>query len=385
MFARATAWFLYRGSSTSIDERGCLVREDFELPDIEDDEVLAEPLYGSWEGNMGHALARKPVDICAQRGEDRVVIGNSGVVRVLDVGKQVSTVRPGDHAILFGSDQVDRFGYGAKMLGYDAAGTMGCLATKMKAHERNFIAVPPNTKHALARWGAFSVRYITAFANWPLALGTLRLLVDRDKLPQPNVWGWGGGTTFAQLDLARRAGCRATMLSGNASRLEVIRESGVTALDRRQFGDLSFDERRYSTDPKYRRAYVSAENAFIAEIQRLTEGLKVQIFVDYIGTSVFRATMKALGRPGVICTAGWKEGMVINFLRAVECMEHHQHLHTHYARRDQGLAAVAYAEANDWMPPIDDRIYTFDEIPALAEDYTAGRVGMFPVYSVNPE
>ena len=58
-----------------------LVLEDFELPDIGPGEILAEPIYGSREGNMNHALQRKPIDICRRRGEERVILGNGFVAR----------------------------------------------------------------------------------------------------------------------------------------------------------------------------------------------------------------------------------------------------------------------------------------------------------------
>jgi hypothetical protein len=37
------------------------------------------------------------------------------------------------------------------------------------------------------------------------------------------------------------------------------------------------------------------------------------------------------------------------------------------------------------MPVVDDRIYTFDQIPELAEDYEAGRTDYFPCFSINAE
>ena len=78
--------------------------------------------------------------------------------------------------------------------------------------------------------------------------------------------------------------------------------------------------------------------------------------------------------------------MEIWHLRAKECIERHQHIYTHYARYQQGVRAVAYAETNDWMPEVDEKhIYTFDQIPQLAEDYEAGMTGIFPCFSINPE
>lgn len=381
----ATGWFLHVGAAETAAQPANLVRQDFELPGIAPDEVLAEPLYGCWEGNMEHALSRRPIDICRIRGEDRVVLGNAGVVRVAAVGLQVHTLQPGQAAVIFPSAVIDRFGYPERMLGYDAPGTMGCLATRIKLKARELVPVPSATRYPLARWAAFSVRYITAWSNWELAIGTFRLLVGAHEFPDPHVWGWSGGTTLAQLELAKRQGCRTVMLSGNDSHLRQIRRAGITALDRRSFGDLLFDEKRYGEDSAFRRAYVQAERNFLREVAERTGGDNVQVFVDYIGSPVFRATSKALGREGIITTAGWKEGMTINYLRSVECIGRHQFIHTHYARYPQAVAAVAYAEEHGWMPEIDERIYGFDEIPELAARFRGGETGFFPVYSVNPE
>jgi len=360
-----------------------LVRQDFELDDIAADEVLAEPLYGSWEGNMEHALSRRPIDICRMRGEERVVIGNAGVVRVVAVGDAVRDLSPKQPAIVFASSVIDRFGYPERMLAYDAPGTMGCLATRIKLKARELVPVPEGTRHSLAQWAAFSVRYITAWSNWELAYGTFRLLVGPDEFPDPHVWGWSGGTSLAELDLARRQGCRAVMISGSDAHLEQIRRTGVTPLDRRAFGEILFDEKRYAEDAAFRRAYTQAERTFLLEVAERTGGENVQVFVDYLGSPLFRATSKALGREGVITTAGWKEGMSITYLRSVECIGRHQFVHTHYARYRQALSAVVYGEEHGWMPEIDERIHSFDEVPELAARFRRGETGFFPIYSVN--
>lgn len=385
MSVSSTGWFLHVAAPDLVGQPGDLVRQDFEFADIADGEVLAEPLYGCWEGNMEHALSRRPIDVCRMRGEERVILGNAGVVRVAAVGADVRNLKPGQHAILFASSVIDRFGYPERMLAYDAPGTMGCLATRIKLKGRELVPVPKETRHSLAQWAAFSVRYITAWSNWELAFGTFRLLVGADEFPDPHVWGWSGGTTLAQLELAWRHGCRTVMLSGNDAHLEQIRRAGVTALDRRAFGELLFDEKRYAEDGAFRRAYTQAERSFLREVAERTGGENVQLFVDYIGSPLFRVTLKALGREGIITTAGWKEGMNISYLRSLECIGRHQFIHTHYARYPQALAAVAYGEEHGWMPEIDERIYSFDEIPELAARFRRGEVGFYPVYSVNPE
>jgi NADPH:quinone reductase-like Zn-dependent oxidoreductase len=380
---KAKAWFLYAGTGSDVGQLAQLVQEEFELSDIADDELLAEPLYGCWEGNMNHALLRKPIDICKQRGERRVVLGNAGIVRVLEVGRDVKGLRPGQLGMIFSGSKIDALGYTERVWAYDAPGTIGCLATRVILRPHEIVPIPENTRHSLPQWAAFSVRYVTAWANWSLAYGTFRLLVSKDEFPSPNVWGWGGGTTLAELDLAQRHGCTTVMLSGDDRRLEAIARTGVTPLDRRQFGELRYDERQFATDATYRKTYVEAEAKFLHEVRLRTGGAMVQIFVDYIGTPVFRATLKALSRQGIITSAGWKEGMVISFLRAMECIGQHQHINTHYGRHSQGVEAVAYGEAEGWMPVADPRIYGFDEIPELARRFSSGDVGLFPVYSVN--
>ncbi len=383
MTVKADAWVLHKGDGSGTP--GELVRETFEFDNIKDNEVLCQPLYGCWEGNMGHAIERKPVDICIQRKEDRVVIGNAGVVKILECGAGVTNVEPGQNAIIFCNGVEDKYGYPKKILGFDAPNTMGVLATKMKCTERQVIAIPDDTNYSLAQWAAFSLRYVTAWSNWVLAHGTFRLLIRWEELASPHVWGWGGGVTLAELDLARRAGCRTVMMSSKELRLETIKKVGVTPLDRRVFGKLSFNAKRYKTDPEYKAEYSAAEKLFLKTVRERTDGDGVHIFIDYVGGPVHRPTIKALAREGVLTTAGWKEGMMLSNVRAIECIQRHQHIHTHYARYGQGCRAVAYAEANGWMPIVDERIYTFDEIPELQDAYDNARVNCFPCYSICPE
>ena len=125
MTVKADAWVLYAGDDPKNPRPADLVRETIEIPDLGDNDVLAQPLYGCWEGNMLHAIQRKPVDICHQRGEEKVVLGNAGVVRILQVGKDVKAVEPGQRAIIFCNGIEDKWGYPEKIMGYDAPNTMG--------------------------------------------------------------------------------------------------------------------------------------------------------------------------------------------------------------------------------------------------------------------
>lgn len=375
----AVAWVLYPGDSSCRE----LVREQIRLEPIRADEVLVAPLFGCWEGNMGHAIARRPLDLCRVRDEEKIVIGNAGVVRVLETGSAVTNVRQGQHAVVFPNGVADSRGYMLKALGYDAPGQVGLLSTRMKLTDRQLIPIPDDTKYTLPRWAAFSVRYVTAWSNWLVAWGVFRLQVFQDECPSPHTWGWGGGTTLAEIDLARRHGCNTVMVSGKEQNLAAIAKLGITPLDRRQFADLAYDEERYQSDREYRSRYKRSEVAFLSEVKRRTNYEMVQIFLDYVGDPVYRVTLKALARQGVLATAGWKLGMNVSHLRSQECISRHQHIYTHYARYSEGVEAVRYGEENGWMPEPDERIYGFDEIPELARDYARERTGYFPCYAVN--
>ncbi len=384
MPTESRAWFLYPGTGAD-SERGQIAElrcEPFYVPEPGPGEVLVETLYGSWEGNYQHALLRDPVDICRMRDEPRVVLGNAGVVRPLRCGPGAEAIEVGHPHMIFGAGEVDRHGFMTRALAYDARGTMGALAERFVIPARCLAPIPPGTRHTLAQWAAFAVRYVTAWANWALAYGTLRLQLDAAALPRPHVWGWGGGTTFAELDLARRHGCEAVMVSGTDRHLELIESSGIAALDRRRFPGLAQSD---DADDRAREARRAAERHFVDEVRRRTAGDGVHIFVDYIGTPMLRATLKALGRNGIVTTAGWKHGMRIPLRRAVECIQRRQHIHTHYARYGECIDAMAYGEANGWMPAVEAEITPFEDVPALARRYGAGETGYFPVFAVRPE
>jgi NADPH:quinone reductase-like Zn-dependent oxidoreductase len=188
---------------------------------------------------------------------------------------------------------------------------------------------------------------------------------------------------MGELGLAKHAGCDVTQVASTDDRLAMIEAQGIRPVDRREFKDLYFDKSRFRKDEDYTKAYTAAEKTFLAKVRDITDGDMVNIFIDFVGAPVFRATLKALAREGVVTTAGWKEGMMIELVRASECIARHQHVHTHYARYSQGVAAVAFAEEHGWLPPADEHVYGWDEVPDLFKDYNAGNTGWFPVYRIN--
>jgi NADPH:quinone reductase-like Zn-dependent oxidoreductase len=384
MAHKAKAWILKKGEPSQ--EPGNLEMSEVELPKIGESDCLVEPVYGCWEGNMAHAINRQPIDVCRSRNEDSVVLGNAGVVRVLAIGDRVTTVKEGDFALLFCIGSRDKWGYPITIFGYDAVGTIGLLAKRTVCREYQVIPVPDMSRHSLKQWAAFSLRYITAWSNWHQAYGCWRVQMGIEDCPSPYVWGWGGGVTWAELTLAKYSGAKVSMISGNPRRLQAIGRAGMNPIDRRNFPDLDYDSERYKTDKEYRTNYLESENIFLRTATETTGQTGVSIFLDYVGSPVTRATIKALSRQGVVTTAGWKEGMKISLVRAIECINRHTHVHTHYARYAQGRAAVQFAENTGWMPDdiSDMDVYSFDDIPQLRADYDAGRTtSYFPIFEIN--
>lgn len=360
---KTSAWVLHPGDLT--DTIGPLRLETFELPELGPHDVLAEPLYGSWEGNMDHALRRSPVDVCELRGENRVVLGNSGVVRVLEIGSAVRHVTPNDLGIVFCNAVADAYGYPIKIFAYDAPGTVGVLAEKTVLHESRIIPIPPTSPLSLKQWAAFSLRYITAWSNWHVAWGCFRAQMP-DVAPEDlHVWGWGGGVAMAELGLARAAGCQVAMIASHPERLAELRAFGIDAIDRGAFRANQI------------------EKDFLATVRERTHGQGISILIDNLGVHP-TANVKALARQGVIATSGWKHRTIFPVSRATECQSRHIHVFTHYARYEEGRAAVDYAIQHGWGPPVPSQTYGWRDIPQLAADYAAGSISSyFPIFRAN--
>lgn len=379
---KTDAWVLRMGGNTQ--EPGKLELESFELPPLAADEVLVDPLFGCWEPNMTHALERLPVDVCRQRREERVVLGNAGTVRVVEVGADVADLQPGDICTLVPIGTCDRFGNTIGVFGFDEPNTVGMLAKRTKTKWWQLMKVPENTRYSLPQWTAFSLKYATAWVNWRAAYGALRLHLSEVELPTPWVVAWGGGVGFALVTLAQRFGCRTAMVASTDERLAQLEQHGVIPLDRREFPALHYDEQRYTSERGFRAAYLRSEGTFLRKIRALTRGEGVSIFMDNIGQPVFRATLRALGPCGVVSTCGWKAGMNLDFRRAHSCIARHTFIHTHGGRREHASASASFAEQTGWLPPCDENIWGWEQIGELAEQYQRGAVDTyFPIFRVN--
>jgi NADPH:quinone reductase-like Zn-dependent oxidoreductase len=380
------------GTTEQPTQPGSLHLGELGLSELGPGDALVEPVLVGWEGNCYHAVQRRPLDIAQARGEKQVVLGNSGVVRVLrpPLSPTHEVLREGDLCLVQGNVKPDRLGYltNGAAFGYDAPGTVGLLARRTVIPGSCLVPLPDGTPYSVEQWAAFSIRYITAWANWRVAYGTWRLQVTEEDQRAPYVWGWGGGTTFAELTLAKFHGAEANIITSQDTRMVLAEKHGLTAVDRRTFPDLASADPASGgqVDDESRARQRASEKLFLNAVREATGGLGVSIFVDYLGGSLQRSTLKALARQGVITTAGWREGLKTTFVRAIECIERHQHIHTHYARRSEVLDAMAFGEQHGWMPPPEaiGSPCAYESLPDLVENYAAGRVEeYFPLVRVN--
>ena len=382
---RTDAWILRRGPGTA-GVPGALEHARIDVGRLGERDVLVEPLFGCWEGNMSHAIGRRPIDIAAVRGEDFVVLGNAGVVRVLRAGSEVGHLAEGTVCMLYGDVINDEFGYPIKVLGFDAPGSRGLLTRRLRLPVEALIPIPEESTLSLEQWAAMSVRYVTGWENWRVAYGCWRVQMPELAHERMHVWSWGGGVGLAQLWLARRLGCKTAMVASTDFRLKLIEESGHVAIDRRDWPALRYDPRSKRDDPERYARFRAAEKLFLQRVAQETDGRGVDIFIDHIGLPVYRSTLKALARQGVVATAGWKLGMKLEVHRAAECIGRHTHVHTHGSRTREAWASVRTAEAHGFRPPLGpEPTVPWEEIPALARRFGAGEVeSYFPIYQVNP-
>lgn len=119
------------------------------------------------------------------------------------------------------------------------------------------------------------------------------------------VCAWGGGVSLAEVTLARWMGCQAAMVASTPERLALLQQLGIIPIDRRGLDNIAFEEK------------------LLDLVYTHTAGKGVSIFIDNIGAPVYKLTVKALARQGVIATSGWKHGAILPISRAMECINRH--------------------------------------------------------------
>lgn len=342
------------------------IKKKIIIKEIMNDEVLVTPLYGCLEGNMVHALMSEPENIFNLRKEDEIILGNAGVVRVEKVGENVRNLASGDLCIYFCNGESDEFGYPKKITAYDKRGSYGVLAKKIKLTAKELIKIPENSGISLQQWAAFSLKYPTAWSNWKVAYNCWKIQMENVLSEDTFVFGWGGGVTYAELELANLFGCKCFMMTSKKERIELLKKHGITGVDRNYFCNDTHGKK------------------FIEYVKEITNGKGASIFIDNIGQPVYKLSLKALGRQGILASSGWKMGGMLPLLRQIECQNRHVHVFTHFARYEEGVEAVRFAIEKGWFPEKNMPEYTWEEIPEIIEKYSKGEiVDYFPVYKIN--
>ena len=356
------AWVLQNVNN----EKTSLIRKVISFDDLSDNEVLAKPIYGCLEGNMVHSLNMNPENVFQKRNENEIILGNSGVVQIERVGMSVTNVEAGDLCLYFCNGASDEFGYPLNITAYDKPKSLGVFSKKIKLNEKEVIKIPGKSRYTLQQWAAFSSKYITAWSNWNVAYQCWKAQMKNIHPEETFVFGWGGGVAFAELSLAKKFGCKCYMMTSKPERMKLLKELGIVGVNRTEFEQTK------------------NESAFLNYVLEETGGRGVSIFVDNIGHSVYKLTLKVIGRQGVITTCGWKTGGMLPILRPHECQQRHIHVFTHFATFEEGIEAVNFAETNDWCAPEQEYIFEWENLPEVLSEYSTGKItNYFPVYKVN--
>lgn len=356
---KSEAWVLKRG------EKG-FIKKNIIIDDLKEDEVLLKPLYGCLEGNMVHAINNDPINIFDERQEDEIVLGNAGILEIERLGSEDENFKIGDKVIYFCNGESDEYGYPLKITGYDKSKSMGVLSKVIKLNKKEILKIPEDKEITLEQWAAFSLKFVTAWSNWKVAYNTWKIQMPEVKPNNVYVFGWGGGVTYAELLLAKKYGCKCCMITSKEENIKLCEANGIDVFNRK-----GIDSSRI-------------EKELLEYINVKTNNKGASIFIDNIGKDVYKVTMKALGRQAVITTSGWKTGGMLPILRQNECQNRHIHVFTHYAKIKEGIEAINFAQKEKWLPPVCEKVYEWEEIPKLIEDYKLGNLKTyFPIFKIN--
>jgi NADPH:quinone reductase-like Zn-dependent oxidoreductase len=213
------------------------------------------------------------------------VLGADGTGVVESVGRDVTSVAPGDRVIinpgisdrtceycLAGEQPLcPRFG----ILGEHRPGTMAELVVVPATNVRR---IPSGTDDAEA--AAFTLATLTAY----------RMLVTRARL-QPGervlIWGIGGGVAIACLQVAKHLGAHVTVTSSSDDKLAHARRLGA---------DDTINHRGVDVGK---------------EIRARTAKKGVNVVVDSVGEATWSQSLGALGRAGRLVTCGGTSGPML--------------------------------------------------------------------------
>ncbi len=259
-------------------ESSVLEYDEFEDPDIADDEVLVDVKAGA----LNH------LDVWTRRGLPGVELdmphipGSDAAGVVADVGADVTRFEEGDHVAVCagkycGKCEFCRDGQESECVNYHLIGehVRGVHSEQAAVPEENLIPVPEDVDWHTA--AASSLVFQTAW----------RMLVTRAELgPSESVLvlGASGGVGHAAVQIADYLGAEVYATASTDEKLDHARECGADHV-------INYEE-----------------TSFKDEIRELTDGRGVDVVVDHIGPATWEDSQKALAKGGRIVTCGATTG-----------------------------------------------------------------------------
>jgi len=339
------------GETEKMDVSRVIELDKVELRDAGPRDVHLRILAASAEHNVDHAALADTVNIAEARG-GRIYPGNSAVGEVLEVGAEVSGLRPGDVVVTHCNGEPDQFGFPLRIWAYDQPESVGWYAEEAVVGDWQVIPAPLASGLNLWEMAALPLRAPTAYHMWRRALGIYRLKVPRERQATLNVLGFGGGVSELFLMLARSEGHDAWFCSGSPERRAALEKHGIAGIDQKEFN---------------RFASKDDVNNFRKRVRDLTGGTDMHIVCDMLRGPVFPAGLAVAAREGVNVSAGWQLSQTVQYNSTLLSVKQVTLDHTHY-ETIQGCHAATELYGTVFQPTVHKEIYPFEELGRAFEE-----------------
>lgn len=304
-----------------------------------------------------HAAALNRLDLFVVDGLPGVryvfphIVGSDGAGVVAEVGRSVTTVRPGDRVFLNPGVSCGTCEWCTRdehplctefgVLGEHRPGT---IAEFIVVPARNLAPVPKAMTWAQA--AAFPLATLTAW----------RMLTTRARLTQGEtvlIWGIGGGVSLAALRIAKQLGARTIVTSGSEAKLARARELGADETINHATDDVA------------------------KAVRSLTARRGADVVVDSVGEKTWEQSLRSLARMGRLVTCGGTTGpMVTTDVRKLFWYQW-SILGSTMGSQSEFQAIAREAEAGRLWPEV-DKIYPLlearDAYRRLAEGAQLGKI-----------
>jgi len=334
------------GDHDKFDFANVLKLDTVELRPMGPSDVHLKILAVSAEHNVDHAILADTINIAEARG-GKIYPGNSALGEVLAVGKDVTSVKPGDVVATHCNGEPDAYGFPLRIWAYDQPESIGWYGEEAMVGEWQVIKAPIDCGLSLWEMAALPLRAPTAYHLWRRALGIYRVKVPVERRAVLNVMSFGGGVGELFLMLARHEGHRAFFCSGSPERREFLAKMGIEPIDQKAFNRFKSRD-----DVK----------AFSGQVRKLTNGEGMHLVCDMLRGPVFEAGLVVAAREGVNVSAGWQLARECNYNSANLSVRQLTLDHTHY-ETVPGCKAATELYGRVFKPTVHKEIYKFEDLP----------------------